>query len=139
MLRITDGILIDESELGFRFVRSPGPGGQNVNKVATACQLRFDVAGCASLSEDVKRRLRALAGKRMTSAGELVLVARRHRTQPQNRQDAVERLISLLRAAAVPPKKRRPTRPTAASRQRRLEAKRDRGAVKRLRRSPNDE
>jgi ribosome-associated protein len=139
MLRITDSIAVDESELAFSFVRSPGPGGQNVNKVATACQLRFDAAACASLPEEVKRRLRALAGKRMTTSGELILVARRHRTQGQNRQDAVERLIALVRAAATLPKKRRPTRPTAASRQRRLQSKLRRGQVKRLRRHTQEE
>jgi ribosome-associated protein len=133
VLRITDAIAVDESELSFSFVRSPGPGGQNVNKVATACQLRFDAVASRSLPQEVKQRLRGIAGKRMTAAGELIVIARRHRTQSQNRRDAVERLVALLRAAATIPKKRRPTRPTAASRQRRLQGKILRSKVKRLR------
>lgn len=139
MIQITRSISIDESELSMSFVRSPGPGGQNVNKVATACQLRFDVANSPSLPEQVKLRLRALAGRRMTVGGELVITARRYRTQARNTADAIDRLTALVRAAAVGPKKRRPTRPTAASRRRRLEDKQRRGQVKRLRRPPADE
>ena len=139
MIQITRSISIDESELSMSFVRSPGPGGQNVNKVATACQLRFDVANSPSLPEQVKLRLRALAGRRMTVGGELVITARRYRTQARNTADAIDRLTALGRAAAVGPKKRRPTRPTAASRRRRLEDKQRRGQVKRLRRPPADE
>ncbi|NQU76371.1 MAG: aminoacyl-tRNA hydrolase [Planctomycetes bacterium] len=139
MIRVTGAITIDESELAFSFVRSPGPGGQNVNKVATACQLRFDVAGSNSLPADVKRRLRALAGSRMTASGELVLIARRYRTQLRNRTDAVERLTAMLRSAATAPKHRRPTRPTGASIRRRLQAKLRRGQTKRLRKPPTEE
>lgn len=139
MIRVTNIISIDESELEFTFVRSPGPGGQNVNKVATCCHLRFDVAGSTSLPAAVQRRLGVLAGRRMNAAGELILVARRYRSQARNRDDAVERLVALLRAAAAPPKKRRPTRPTVASRRRRLESKRHRSLTKRLRRLPEDE
>ena len=139
MIQITRSISIDESELSMSFVRSPGPGGQNVNKVATACQLRFDVANSPSLPEQVKLRLRALAGRRMTVGGELVITARRYRTQARNTADAIDRLTALVRAAAVGPKKRRPTRPTTASRRRRLEDKQRRGQVKRLRRPPADE
>ena len=133
MLSVTANIRIDEGDLEERFIRSPGPGGQNVNKVATACRLRFDVAASPSLSDDVKRRFRALAGRRMTDEGELIITARRYRTQRRNRDDALERLIDLIRRAATPPKKRRATRPTLASRRRRLEAKKRRGQTKRLR------
>ena len=139
MLRITHSISLDESELSFRFVRSPGPGGQNVNKVATACQLRFDAAGSPSLPAELKHRLAAVAGRRLTTAGELVITASRHRSQVQNRTDAVERLVELLRRAAHRPRPRRPSAPTAASRRRRLESKRRRGQVKRLRTPPQDE
>ena len=133
MIRITDQISIDESELTETFVRASGPGGQNVNKLATAVQLRFDVRHSPSLPADVRARLAALVGRRLTRDGVLVIIAQRHRTQERNREDARIRLIELIRQAAVPPKRRRPTRPTAASRERRIESKKRRSGVKRLR------
>ena len=133
MIRITDQISIDESELTETFVRASGPGGQNVNKLATAVQLRFDVRHSPSLPADVRARLAALVGRRLTRDGVLVIIAQRHRTQERNREDARTRLIELIRQAAVPPKRRRPTRPTAASRERRIESKKRRSGVKRLR------
>src|SRR5208282_6560943 len=111
-----------------------GPGGQNVNKLATAVQLRFDVRGSPSLADDVRARLERLAGARLTREGVLVITAQRHRTQVRNRQDALDRLIDLIRRAAVPPVPRRPTKPTRASRERRVEAKKRRAGIKRLRR-----
>jgi ribosome-associated protein len=133
MIRVTRDIAIEEHEIEEEFVRSPGPGGQNVNKVATAVQLRFDVMRSPLLSQEVKERLGRLAGRRMTQAGVLVIEARRYRTQERNRTDARERLAKLIEAAVRKPKKRVPTRPTAAARQRRLESKRRRGRKKRLR------
>ncbi len=130
MLKITEGLWIDESEIIEEFVRSSGPGGQNVNKVATAVQLRFDAAGSPSLPEDVRERLVRLAGKRVTREGILVIQAQRFRTQEQNRRDALERLMALIRAAAVKPRNRRRTQPTQASQERRLEAKRRRSRLK---------
>ncbi|RJR29044.1 MAG: aminoacyl-tRNA hydrolase [Candidatus Latescibacterota bacterium] len=124
MIEVTGSIRLDESELVFEFVRSSGPGGQNVNKVATAVRLRFDVRRSASLPDDVRARLLALAGRRASEDGVLTIRAERHRTQQANRRDAVERLVELVRRAAAPPKKRRATRPSAASRERRLESKR---------------
>jgi ribosome-associated protein len=133
MIHVTPTIAIAEDELGFDFIRSSGPGGQNVNKVATAVQLRFDVLHSPSLPDDVRIRLVRLAGRKLTSDGVLVITARRHRTQRQNRDDAIERLVELVRLASVPPRKRRKTRPTAASRERRLEEKRRKSKVKRMR------
>ncbi len=134
MIRLTPELALDERELEFRFIRSSGPGGQNVNKVSTAVQLRFDVARSPVLPEPVRRRVAQLAGRRLTGEGVLVIEARRFRSQEQNRQDAVERLISLLREAARPRRTRRPTGPTKTSRERRLEAKKRRGGLKRERR-----
>lgn len=134
-IQITPTLAIDESEIQYEFVRAAGPGGQNVNKVATAVQLRFDAAHSPSLPEEVRQRLFRLAGKRLTNDGVLVIEARRFRTQEQNRQDALGRLEVLLRRAAEPAKPRRPTRPTAASQERRMAGKRRRSELKRARRS----
>jgi ribosome-associated protein len=130
-LRITPAIAIDESEIEERFVQSSGPGGQNVNKVATAVQLRFNVSASPSLSFALKGKIATLAGRRMTTEGVLVLDARRFRTQERNRADARDRLIELIRRAATPVAKRIPTRPTLASKTRRLEGKKRRADTKR--------
>jgi ribosome-associated protein len=136
MIRITDAIAIAEREIEESFVRAAGPGGQNVNKLATAVQLRFDVRHSPSLPEDVRARLERLAGRRLTQEGVLIINAQRHRTQERNRGDALDRLVELIRRAALPPTPRRPTRPTAAARRRRLDAKQRRGVIKRLRGEP---
>jgi ribosome-associated protein len=133
VIRISPRIAIDEREIEESFIRASGPGGQNVNKLSTAVQLRFDVRGSPSLPDDVRARLERLAGRRLTRDGVLVLTAQSHRTQPRNREEALERLVELIRQAAVRPIKRRPTRPTKASRQRRLEGKKHRGGIKTLR------
>jgi ribosome-associated protein len=135
MIHITPHIAIDEGEIHQEFIRASGPGGQKVNKVATAVQLRFDVGNSPGLPEDVRERLIFLAGRRINNDGVLIIEARRFRTQDRNRQDAMERLIQLVRRAAEKQKPRHKTRPTPASRRRRLEAKRQRGETKRLRQS----
>ena len=133
MIYITRTIAIDEREIQQEFIRSSGPGGQNVNKVATAVQLRFDVRNSPSLPDDVRERLVRLAGRRFTEDGLLIIDARRFRTQERNRQDAIDRLVELIRKASEKPKPRRKTRPTLASKRRRLETKRRRGKTKRTR------
>jgi ribosome-associated protein len=133
MIRITDTISIDESEIRESFVRASGPGGQNVNKLSTAVQLRFDVRHSPSLPNEVAVRLMRLAGRRMTKDGELVLIAQNHRTQERNRAEALERLIDLIRQAAVRPVPRRATKPTKASKQKRIEGKKRRSDIKSLR------
>jgi ribosome-associated protein len=134
VVQITSRIAIDESEIELDFVRASGPGGEKVNRAATAVQLRFDVAGSPSLPADVRQRLVRIAGSRMTKKGVLVIDARRFRTQERNREDAIERLVRLIRTAAEQPKMRRSTRPSQAARLRRLEAKRRRSRTKQLRR-----
>jgi ribosome-associated protein len=139
MIRVTDDIAIDERELDERFVRASGPGGQNVNKVATAVELRFDVHA-SSLPDPVKHRLIALAGSRVTDEGVILIDSREHRTQTQNREAARARLAALVERATRVPKKRRPTRPKAAAREKRLTAKKLRGRVKTFRtRSAGDD
>jgi ribosome-associated protein len=135
VIRINDRISIREEELAERFIRAAGPGGQNVNKLATAVQLRFDVRRSPSLPDDVRARLERLAGKRLSREGVLVITAQRYRTQERNRRDATDRLIELIERAAVPPLPRRPTKPTKAARERRLEAKKRRSSIKGLRRT----
>ena len=136
---ITSHLAIDESELDESFVLASGPGGQNVNKVASAVQLRFDVGRSASLAWDVKQRLVALAGRRLTKDGVLVLEGSRFRDQSRNRADVRERLVALIRQASIAPKKRKATRPTKASKERRIEHKKKRSFVKRARRRPFDD
>jgi ribosome-associated protein len=133
MLVISPSISIDEREIQFDFIRASGPGGQNVNKVATSVQLRFDVRNSPSLTWDIKERLMKLAGRRVTEEGILIIEAKRHRTQDQNRQEALDRLTDLIRRAQEKPKPRHPTRPTRASKERRLAAKRNRSDIKKKR------
>jgi ribosome-associated protein len=135
MIRVADTITINEEEIHQQFIRASGPGGQNINKVATAVQLRFKVAHSPSLPEYVRDRLARLAGKRMTQEGYIIIEARRFRTQEQNRQDAIARLVGLIRQAAQRPKIRKRTKPTLASKERRLESKHRRGMIKQLRRA----
>ena len=135
MIPITRHISLDESELDMEFVRASGPGGQNVNKVATAVLLRFDLQNSPSLPEDVRSRAMSMAGKQVTDDGVLIIQARKYRTQLRNRQLAIERLVDLLQRAARPPKMRRKTRPTAAAKAKRLERKRKRSETKRGRAS----
>lgn len=133
MIQVTPNIVIQETEIHEDFIRAAGPGGQNVNKVASAVQLRFDVANSSSLPEDVRQRLLNIAGNRITTAGVLVIEAKRHRTQAQNREDALARLIGLIKQAAIPPKTRIRTKPTRASKVRRLDDKRRHGKTKKMR------
>jgi ribosome-associated protein len=138
MIRINDHIALDESELEERFVRASGPGGQNVNKVSSAVELRFDARHSPVLPTDMYQRLERLAGTRMTQDGVIVIQADSHRTQTANRRDAIARLTDLLRAAAHRPRPRKPTKATLGSKRRRLESKHRRSTVKGLRRSPDD-
>jgi ribosome-associated protein len=133
MIEISNKISIDDSEIELEFVRASGPGGQNVNKVSSSAQLRFDVKNSPSLPEEVRERLIKLAGNRITNEGVLVIEARQFRTQEENRKDALDRLAALVRQAAKKPKVRRPTKPSAEARRKRLEAKRQRGELKRMR------
>jgi ribosome-associated protein len=137
VLAITPEISIDEKEIRFEFIRAAGPGGQKVNKSSSAVQLRFDVLGSPSLPEEVRSRLVTLAGRRLSEAGVLVIEAKRFRSQDRNRQDAVDRLCALIRQAARKPGHRRPTRPSGAARERRLQNKRQRSAIKKQRRGPD--
>jgi len=130
---VTPSLALADGDLEFSFVRSAGPGGQNVNKVASAVQLRFDLAATASLDEPVKSRLRALAGRRLTQDGAILIIARNHRTQERNRAEACERLAELVRHALIEPRARRPTRPTRSSRAARVDTKTRHGRQKRLR------
>jgi ribosome-associated protein len=135
---VTASIELDEDDFVWIFVRSSGPGGQNVNKVATAVQLRFDVDASPLLPAAVKQRLRTMAGRRLTQLGVLVIDARRFRTQEQNRRDAEERLVELVRQAARPPKRRKATKPSAAARERRIAGKKQHAQIKKLRHSDRD-
>jgi len=137
-LEVAPGVSIPAGDLSESFVCASGPGGQNVNKVATAVQLRFDLSGNRTLAEDVKERLSRLAGSRLTLAGEILIQADRFRTQERNRLDALERLAALVRKALERPKPRKATRPTKASKERRLAAKKQRSAIKRMRSGPDD-
>jgi ribosome-associated protein len=139
MIEITQDIAIAEDELEYSFTSASGPGGQHVNRAATAVQIRFDAAHSPSLPEDVRERLVRLAGSRMTQDGKLIIGSQRFRSQHRNRQDVVERLIDLIRKAAKRPKRRRKTRPTRASKDHRLKQKRHRSMIKKLRRPPSHE
>jgi ribosome-associated protein len=138
MLQITPTLSIPDDELTCTFIRASGPGGQNVNKVASAVQLRFDVQNSPSLTEEIKARLIKLAGNKMTQDGVLVIEAKRYRSQEQNRSNAEQRLVAFIQKALVKPKRRRLTRPTAASQVRRIESKKRKGKTKRLRQPPEE-
>ena len=133
MIQITDTFALNENEIQLEFIKATGPGGQNVNKVSSAVQLRFDAAGSSAISDEIYERLKKIAGRRMTTTGMLMIKANRFRSQEQNRQDAVNRLVLMIQRAMETPKQRRPTKPSAASRQRRLATKRHRGEIKRRR------
>ncbi len=139
LIPINCHLFLDDSEIEESFIRASGPGGQNVNKVSSAVQIRFDLSGSRSLPEDVRERLARLAGRRLTRDGVIVIIAQRYRTQERNRQDALDRLVALIRRAAEPPTPRRPTKPSRAAKERRLEAKARRAAVKQQRRTAPDE
>lgn len=139
MIVITPEIAIDDKDLAYKFIHASGPGGQNVNKVATAVQLRFNVQGAHCIDAPMRSRIARLAGRRLTSEGVLILESSRHRTRERNRQDALERLLAILRKAAEPEKRRHRTRPTLAARQRRLDSKRRRAHTKRLRQGPEEQ
>ena len=139
MIEVNERIRIDESELRWEFTRSAGPGGQNVNRLETAVQLRFDAANSPSLPPDVRRRLLALRDHRILDSGEIAISSSRHRSQGRNREDALERLVELIRKAAIPPKKRRPTKPSKGAKEQRLQGKKQRGGIKRLRGRPEAE
>jgi ribosome-associated protein len=135
MIKVTDSISLHENEIQLDFIKASGPGGQNVNKVSSAVQLRFNAASSSALSEEIRNRLKQISGRRMTAEGILIIEARRYRTQDRNREDAIDRLVTLIRKAAEKPRPRRRTKPSPAAKQKRLTAKRQRGEIKRRRRT----